>query len=94
MRVAAFRTLLNDPNLADAIVVLRDESPIVDAIDNADPVASVRLLSRNFGHNQAIEILLSLAEPLPPPPQEEVATFGALNIGSSEPMRSSDGVMR
>jgi hypothetical protein len=76
VRVAAFRELLKDPTLAEAIVCLRDEQPIADAADGADPVVSVRLLSRIFQHNLTIETLLSLGEPLPVQQPDETATFG------------------
>lgn len=75
-RVSAMRALLDNPTFAEAIVVLKDEAPIADAVDNADAVVSVRLLSRSFGHNQCIATLLSLAEPMPIPQPEAPPNFG------------------
>jgi hypothetical protein len=71
------RELLNDPTLAEAIVVLRDERPVVDAIDTAPDNVSVRLLSRAYGHDNAIALFLSLSEPLPSEREELQQTFGA-----------------
>lgn len=75
-RVGRMRELLNDPTLAEAIVCLRDDRPIEDAIDHADPVMSVRLLSRYFGYHDAIFALLRLAEPEEPTPAEPPENFG------------------
>src|SRR4029077_12910575 len=75
-RVVAMRELLNNPILAEALVCLKDERPSDDAADNADPVVSVRLLSRQFQHDHVINLFLSLAEPLPVETTDEEPSWG------------------
>jgi hypothetical protein len=75
-RVGAMRELIENSILAEAIVCLRDERPSGDAPDHADALASVRLLSRQAGHDAVINLLLSLAEPVPPEPEEEAPNWG------------------
>lgn len=70
-RVGRMRELLNDPTLAAAIVTLKDESVIDDVPRSSDPVESVRRLSWLCGYDAAINLLLTLAEPLPVPEPEE-----------------------
>lgn len=74
--VGRMRELLSDPTLAAAIVCVKDESRLDDAPHSADPVESVRRLSWLCGYDQAINLLLSLAQPLSPPLPDEQATFG------------------
>lgn len=76
VRVAAARELLNDPTFATMLVVLRDERPDLDDSLAGDAVGSVRILNRAFGHDNAVNTLLSLAEPLPPEPEQPMETFG------------------
>lgn len=75
-RVGAMRDLITNTVLAEAIVCLKDERPSGDAPDHADPIASVRLLSRQAQHDAVINLLMSLAEPLPQQPVEEPADWG------------------
>lgn len=75
-RVGAMRELLQNPVLAEAIVCLKDERPSADAVDSADPVVSVRLLSRAFQHDLVIALFLSLAEPIPTEQDDPPETFG------------------
>lgn len=67
--VVALRELLQNPVLAQAIVVLQDEQPKGDT--EGDFIASVRKLSRISGWSDCIATLLELAEPLPPPPKQD-----------------------
>ena len=85
-RVGRIRELLNDPTLAQAIVCVRDAELPDDVPDHSDPVASVRALSRKSGWHGALNMLLSLAEPLPPPGVEEVASFG-VNMAQYQPQQ-------
>jgi hypothetical protein len=75
-RVGAMRELIQNSVLVDAIVCLKDERPSGDAPDHADALASVRLLSRQAQHDAVINLLMSLAEPLPPEPVEEQPDWG------------------
>lgn len=70
------RDLITSSVLAEAIVCLKDERPSGDAPDFADALASVRLLSRQAQHDAVINLLMSLAEPLPPEPMQEEPTWG------------------
>lgn len=74
--VAEMRELLNNSTLAQAIVVLKTESPIADVPYTADPIVSVRALEHVKEREATIDLLLSLAEPLRPQPREESATWG------------------
>lgn len=69
--VVALRELLQNPVLAQAIVVLQDESPKGDRPLACDAIESVRWLSRGAGWSDCIRTLLELAEPLPAPPKQD-----------------------
>ncbi len=75
-RVGRLRDLLNDPTLALALVVLKDDSQVLDVPETADPIASARRLSYLSGGIAKVDLLLSLAEPLPVEEPEEQPTFG------------------
>lgn len=75
-RVARIREILSDPIMAAAIVTLKDEAVIEDVGDNSPDIASVRRLSWLSGYNNCIDLLMSLSNPLPAPPQEEVPSWG------------------
>jgi hypothetical protein len=75
-RVGRLRELLNDPTLATALIVVKDEARLTDVHSGADPVESVRRLSWLGGYNQAVDLLLSLAEPLPVETPEPEPTWG------------------
>ncbi len=75
-RVGRMRELLNDPTLAQALVCVKDAEMPEDAPSHSDAITSVRLLSQKAGWHGAINMLLTLAEPLPAMPEEETATFG------------------
>ncbi len=62
--------------LAQAIVAIQNERPMFDAKDDDPEIVSVRRLSKSAQHDEVINLLLSLAEPLPPQREEESATFG------------------
>ncbi len=64
-RVGRMRDLLNDPTLALALVVLKDDSQVLDVPESSDPIASARRLSYLSGGIAKVDLLLSLAEPLP-----------------------------
>lgn len=78
-KVEGFRQLLQNPFFLEAIVVLKDEMPGGDVHRDAEAIASVRVLSGQTGWASAVNMLLSLAEPLPTEPAEEQATFLAEN---------------
>jgi len=77
-RVGRIRELLQDPVLASAIVCLQDEGKFMvnDLEPVADAVASVRRLSFICGYSNAIDTLLSLAEPVIVEPPEPEPTWG------------------
>ncbi len=62
--------------LAQAIVAVQSAKLILDAKDSEPEIVSVRLLSRAAERQDVISDLLSCAEPLTPPQEEEQATFG------------------
>jgi hypothetical protein len=62
--------------LAQAIVAVQNELILRDASDTDMREVSVRLLSRAVGRTDALSDLLSCAEPMPPPQQDEEPTFG------------------
>ena len=62
--------------LAQALIAVQNEKPVSDAKDGDAEIVSVRRLSRIAQHDEVINLFLSLAEPLPPPIEEERATFG------------------
>lgn len=74
-RVAAFRELLNNPILAEAIVVLKDEKPSASVDNGADALDRAAALARLEQHDADVNLLLSLAEPLPAEPKEEPMTW-------------------
>jgi len=79
--VGAMKALLVGENgmpsvLAQAIVAVQNEKPPPTVIEGHPEIASVRRLSRIAGYEESLELLLSCAEPIPPQPQEEPATFG------------------
>lgn len=76
-RVAAFRELLsNNPTLAQAIVVLRDEKPSAAVPSGSDAIECARTLGKLEQHEADLDTLLSLAEPAPIAPSEEEQTWG------------------
>lgn len=74
--VARMREIFEDPVVANALVALENEMPQRDALDDADSIVSVRLLSRQFQHKQTILWLLGLAQPLLPETPEEDPNYG------------------
>ncbi len=75
-RVGRLKAILQDPTLALALVVLKDDSQVLDVPESADPIASARRLSYLAGGIAKVDLLLSLAEPLPVELPEEEPTFG------------------
>ena len=75
-RVGRLKDLLNDPTLATALICVKDEACISDVSQSSDPVESVRRLSWLCGYDQAVALLLSLAEPLPVESPEPEPTWG------------------
>jgi hypothetical protein len=75
-RVTAFRDLLNNPVFAQAIVCLKDERPPTNVGDGADALASVRALAAVAQHEADVNLLLSLAEPLPAEQPEPEPSWG------------------
>ncbi len=75
-RTGRLKDLLNDPTMALALVVLKDEAQVSDVPMLSDPTASVRHLSKLSGSNDTINLLLSLAEPLPVETPEPEPTWG------------------
>lgn len=76
-RVSAFRELLSNPILAEAIVCLKDSGPSPVVAQHADAIESVRVQSKLEQHEADVNLLLSLAEPLQVVEHvEEEATFG------------------
>lgn len=84
-RVAAFRELLQNPIFAEAIVVLRDEKPSATVPAGADAYERSAALGRIEQHDNAIDLLLSLAESLPPEPREEETNWGIDPTAFSKP---------
>ncbi len=79
--VGALKALLNGDNgtpsvLAQAIVAVQNEKPLSNVNEGQPEIASVRRLSRIAGYEESLELLLSCAEPMPVPQEEETATFG------------------
>lgn len=74
------RELLANPVLQEAIMTLKDvNTPTEVELDDADPIASTRRLSRLCGWNMALVALLSLAMPEPIPEPAEESDYGAIN---------------
>jgi hypothetical protein len=63
-RVKELRTVLTNPVLQQALLIIHDSRTIVDAPDNSDPLASVRKLSNLAGRADVITELYTLATPL------------------------------
>ena len=81
IKVGALKALLIGENgqpsvLAEAIVAVQNESPSPKVPEHSEEIVSTRRLDRIAGFNESLELLLSCAEPLPPPVVEEPATFG------------------
>ena len=66
----------NPTVLAQAIVAVQNEKPGGNVKDGDKKIVSVRRLSKIEQHEETLNLLLSCAEPLPPPVVEERATFG------------------
>jgi hypothetical protein len=75
-RVAAWRDLLNNSLVANAIVCLRDERPSATVEAGSDALDRAAALARLEQHEADYNLLLSLAEPLPLEPTEDEMTFG------------------
>lgn len=75
-RVAAFRELLQNGILADAIVVLKDMSPSLEVPVEAEAIASVRVAEGKKSWDKCIETFLELAVPMPQEPEEPEPTWG------------------
>lgn len=80
--VAALKELLvsngdgNPSVLARAIVAVQNERPSPRVDESSPEIVSVRRSSKIEGFDESLELLLSCAEPMPEPPQDEEATFG------------------
>jgi len=79
--VGALKSLLNSDNgtpsvLAQAIVAVQNDKPTSNVNEAHPEIASVRRLSKIEGWEESLERLLSCAEPMPVPQEEETATFG------------------
>jgi hypothetical protein len=57
-------------------VAVQNEKPVSSIGEGHPEIASVRRLSRIAGYEESLELLLSCAEPMPAPEEEEEATFG------------------
>jgi hypothetical protein len=78
---ARLSEILSEETLVRAIFAIRDSASNDDISDKtADPIASVRILSRRAGWHGALDALLSLTQPLPEPPAE----LGESNYGVTE----------
>lgn len=66
----------NPSVLARAIVAVQNEKPSSIVDESSPEIVSVRRSSRIAGFEESLELLLSCAEPMPVPPEEEEATFG------------------
>jgi hypothetical protein len=77
-RVSAWREMLaTNPIVAEVLVVLRDEKPSAAVAPGADGLDRAAALARLEQHERDYDLLLSLAEPAPPEPDEdERANFG------------------
>lgn len=60
--VVRLRELLSDPVAHTALEILRNSNPPVDADNEADAIASVRLLSQMTGYASCFNALLSMTE--------------------------------
>jgi hypothetical protein len=75
-RVGAMRELIQNTVLAEAIVCLKDSRPPTKVPSGADGLDRAEILGRIQQHEADIDLLLSLAEPLPPEPAEEPPDWG------------------
>lgn len=84
---AALAALFNDPVMAHALFTLRDNASTEDVQEkNADPIASVRILSRRAGYHEALNDLISLSQPLPGVPAHfEEETYGVPPLNTEQP---------
>lgn len=73
---ARFRELIKDPVMEQALIIMKDGKPAVDAPVTSDPIVSVRLLSQTVGGEAAINLLLSFQDPFIPPPVDPQPTWG------------------
>lgn len=75
--VAGWRDLLaNNPVVAQVLVVLKDEKPSAAVPPGSDALDRAAALAKLEQHDFDVNLLLSLAEPLPPEPTEEEPTWG------------------
>lgn len=74
-RVGSFRELLQNPTFAEAIVCLKDEKPPAAVLPGSDALDRAAALARLEQHDADVNLLLSLAEPIPPEPKEEEMTW-------------------
>ena len=79
--VGAMKALLigqdGEPSvLARAIVAVQNERPSPKVAEHSTEIVSIRRLDRIAGFDESLELLLSCSEPLAPPAEEEIATFG------------------
>lgn len=75
-RVTELRTVLANPVLQEALLVIHDSRAVIDAPDTATELSSVRLLSKLAGRSEVIRELYEMAtqiEEIKPPPSP---TFG------------------
>lgn len=69
------REVLSDETVQVALLTLRDKNVPVDAKDEAEAIVSVRKHSRASGYAECLADLLSLADMIPAPLQEEDTTY-------------------
>lgn len=75
-RVAELRTVLSNPVLQEAMLIIHDSKAIVDASDASDQLASVRKLSNLAGRAEVIRELYELATPLSKPTPPKMPDYG------------------
>lgn len=69
------REILNDPTMQEALMALHDSNLPSEPDDSEEAIASVRRHSRAAGFNNAIAMLLSLANAVPVAMPEEEPTY-------------------
>lgn len=69
------RAILDDPVMHQALLIMSDGMPPVDAPIAAPEITSVRILSQMAGAHAAFMLLHSLAEPLEPEPEPMEPTW-------------------
>lgn len=75
--VAGWRELLaTNPVVAHVMVCLKDERPLASVPPGADALDRAAALAKLEQHELDVDLLLSLAEPLPPELPPEEANFG------------------